>query len=64
MGLHEHIVVLETIDLADECHWPSDEIHDLRNSYEGMRLSVHCLNFLCHFKLIIYRVIYTIVRNG
>ena len=50
MGLHEHVVLLEAIDFANESHWASNEIHDLRDPDKGMRLSMHCLDFLCHYK--------------
>ena len=50
MGLHEHAVVLETVNLADEGDWSPNKIHDLRNPDKGMGLSMHCLYLFCHYK--------------
>jgi hypothetical protein len=48
MGLHEHSVFLEAINAANESDWLSHELHDLVDAYEGVRLSVNLLDFLCH----------------
>jgi hypothetical protein len=53
VGLHEHVVVLETVNLANEGDWAANKIHDLRNPDKGMGLSMHCLYLFCHYKFYI-----------
>ena len=48
MSLHEHSIVLETVDLSDEGDGSANEIHDLSDTNEGVGLAMHGLNFLCH----------------
>ena len=48
MSFHEHSVVLKAVDSSDEGDGSADEVHDLGNADERMRLAMHGLDFLCH----------------
>jgi len=49
MSFHEHGVVLEPVDAADEGNWFADKVHELSDSNEGVGLAVYLLDFLCHY---------------
>jgi hypothetical protein len=49
VSLHEHGVVLEPIDTANEGNGLAHEVHDLGDPNEWMWLAVHLLDFLCHY---------------
>ena len=48
MSFHKHSVVLKAVDSSDEGDGSADEVHDLGNADEWVRLAMHGLDFLCH----------------